>query len=355
MAAPIRPGGSSGARQPARAEGNKPAAKAQASHAKAAKSAKADAQEPVKDNFTAGVAKPYAQLASRGNFDGYVKTASGVEAFVRIRVGRNADTRPPLVYLDGLNGAADRGKHLDELADVDGITVVSIAMIGQGETLVRDVDKHGGKSIAHDIDPEDQVKLVLESLDELGVKGPVNLAGLSYGGGIAARIKHEAPERVAKLLLAAPYTVSAFQQDPVRMGIAAVMNNPFNPLGSMIYRTAATSALAMSAMAPKPIRTIEEHVAYVHALEKLTMGMEKFNLSEELKGVKDVHMLTVPFDPIVPPAIAHAAHDKAASGSYTQADWFDTLAHDLIDWRPSTLVKWMREVLRPEQPAKSAS
>jgi hypothetical protein len=82
------------------------------------------------------------------------------------------------------------------------------------------------------------------------------------------------------------------------------------------------------------------------------MGMEKFDLSEELKGEKNVHMLTVPFDPIVPPGIAQGAHEKAASGSYTQADYFDIMAHDLIDWRPSTLVSWMREVLRGDKPAK---
>src|SRR4051812_41059416 len=108
MAAPIRPGGSRGP-QKSPAEGKKPAAKASAPlKAKAPRAAKAEPQTPVHDGFVAGTPKPYAQLAARGNFDGYVKTASGIEAYVRVRVGRNADTRPPLVYLDGLNGAADR-------------------------------------------------------------------------------------------------------------------------------------------------------------------------------------------------------------------------------------------------------
>src|SRR3989339_356198 len=59
---------------------------------------------------------------------------------------------------------------------------------------------------------EDLMGWLDEVLDSLGLDGKVSLAGLSYGGGIAARYALHAPSRIAKLVLLAPVGMA-----PVRM------------------------------------------------------------------------------------------------------------------------------------------
>lgn len=326
---------------------------APAAEAKRAPAAPVTTASAAVDGFQPVKSAPYAPLAAMGNFDSYVRTVSGVDVYVRIRQGRNAASTPPLVFLDGLNGAAARSKGLDELVEKDGVTLVSIALIGQGETLVKDVEATGGRSVDQDVDPQAQVRLVLETLDQLGVKGPVDLAGLSYGGGIAALVKQQAPERVNRLLLAAPYTVTAMEHDPVRFAMGELLNhNPFNPFGPAIYRATVRATLAAGTLPPAPIRSPRQALAFQEAIFRMTMGMEQFKLKDAVKGLDDVHVLTVPFDPIVPPAIAHEQTRSASSVSYSEASLWDTATHDLIDWRPKTLVDWMRKVLAGEIAAK---
>ncbi|MCK6547298.1 alpha/beta hydrolase [Myxococcota bacterium] len=289
---------------------------------------------------------PYAALAARGTFDGFVTLASGEEVFVRVRPGKNPTNWAPVVYLDGLNGAGCRAKGLDGLAEKDGHTVVAIALRGQGETLIRDVEK-GGASLKADIDPNDQVKLVVDTLDALGVRAPVNLMGLSYGGGIAALVKSQHPERVAKLMLAAPYTCSMSLHDPVRASFHALMNNPWNPLGQMMYRSVTQAALGLGVFPPKCFETMEQRQAFRDGIYRLTLGMEAFDLEKTLAGVEDVHVLAVPFDPISPPGLSKLAYQKSKGGSFTDADaLWDAGKHDLVDLDPALLTRWAGDVLR---------
>ncbi|MBL8951797.1 MAG: alpha/beta hydrolase [Myxococcaceae bacterium] len=298
------------------------------------------------DGFAPVKGGPFSVLAAMGRFDSYVTTASGVDVYVRVRPGRNAANTAPLVFLDGLNGAASRSKRLDALVDTHGITLVSLSLVGQGETLNRDLERTGGRSVQADIDPAAQAKLVLETLDALGARAPVDVAGLSYGGGIAALVKHLAPDRVSRLLLAAPYTVSAMQHDPVRAAMGALLNdNPFNPLGPALYRATVRATLAATVPPPEPIKSSAQRIAFAEAVYRLTMGMESFELGKALKGARDVHLLTVPLDPIVPPALAERQARAAEHVTVTSAGAFSTLAHDLIDRRPSTLVEWLAKTL----------
>jgi pimeloyl-ACP methyl ester carboxylesterase len=292
----------------------------------------------------------YEALAARGTFEGFVALPSGEEVFVRVRPGKNPSNWAPVVYLDGLNGAGCRAKGLDGLTEKDGHTVVAVALRGQGETLIRDVERTGGETLKQDIDPNDQVKLVVETLDALGVRAPVHLMGLSYGGGIAALVKQQHPERVAKLMLAAPYTCSMSLHDPVRASFHALMNNPWNPLGQVMYRSVTQAALGLGVFPPKCFETFDQRQAFRDGIYRLTLGMETFDLEKTLAGVDEVHVLAMPFDPISPPGLSKLAYEKSKGGSFTDADaLWDAGKHDLIDLDPALLTRWAASVLRGEQ------
>src|SRR5687767_13171392 len=79
------------------------------------------AYQPCADGFAPGAAAererpsgstaltgPLAALAKRGDFNGFVKTASGTEVYVSIKLAKNPASNRPLVLLDGVAARYDR-------------------------------------------------------------------------------------------------------------------------------------------------------------------------------------------------------------------------------------------------------
>lgn len=270
-------------------------------------------------------ASPYGRLAAMKDLSGYVKTEVG-DVYVKIRPGRDLGQRAPVVYLDGLD-ANGRQLPTDE-------TVIHVDLKGQLRTLVRDIQTNGGRSLHKDIDPKDQIKAVIGALDAIGVNAPVHIFGLSYGGMIAALTKKAHPDRVGKLMLCAPYVHSLSEGDPVRDTARAMLMNPFNPMGSMLYR-AATRAVLAAGTATAPPALMPYAPMYGEALYRLSIGLEGYRLADTVKGMSAVNVLSAPADPMSPPPSSRAAYDGAASGSYTLAPWHLTMQHDLVRMAPS--------------------
>ncbi|MBI4818762.1 MAG: alpha/beta hydrolase [Deltaproteobacteria bacterium] len=293
---------------------------------------------------------PYEALATKGSFDGLITLPTGEEVHVRIRPGKNPSNWPPIVYLDGLNGAASRSKKIDTLTETHGHTLVSVALLGQGETLLRDLEKTGGQSLADDIDPKDQVSVLMATLDTLGVKAPVHLLGLSYGGGIAALAKQTHPDRFQKLMLVAPYTKSMSLHDPMRAAFHAALTNPWNPMGQFVYRSITETALSFGVFPPDVFTTTEQREACRKGFARLTLGMETFDLETVAEGLEHVHFLSMPLDVVSPGGMAKAAYAKTKKGSFTDANFFfDGWKHDLIDLDPTLMTRWVQSVMRDQR------
>lgn len=280
-------------------------------------------------------AAPYGRLAAMGDFSGFVSTEVG-EVHVQVRPGRDVGQRPPVVFLDGLD-ANGRQLATDE-------TVIRLDLKGQLRTLARDIQTNGGRSLQRDIDPKDQVKAVIGALDALGVRAPVHVFGLSYGGMIAALTKQAHPDRIGKLMLCAPYVHALSAGDPVRDVARAMLMNPFNPMGSMMYR-AATRAVLAPGTATVPPALLPYAPMYGEALYRLSMGLEQYRLEDVVKGMPDVHVLSAPADPMSPPVSSWAAYEGAESGSYTLAPWHLTMQHDLVRMAPTVVRRFIDEAL----------
>lgn len=293
------------------------------------------------------VTGPYASLAKRGDFSGTVLTASG-EIFVSVRVAKTKPgTERPMVYLAGLAATRDRSEPLaDKLRDDGGKTIIAILLEGQGETLLRDLEKHGGQSISNDISDTEQVKVVLEVLDALGVHAPVDILGLSYGGAIAAATKREAPDRIRETLLVAPHVRSQAKE---LMGVAAwqLANSPWNPFGHSMYRTAAKATLAK---AFGGLELFKDHPgAFSEALFRLSMGIDKNELADVTQGMENLHILVAGKDRASPLVHNQAAIDAADGGSLTVAPEAVEDEHDLVGESPELVVRWVTERLNPER------
>ncbi|MCK6552480.1 alpha/beta hydrolase [Myxococcota bacterium] len=284
---------------------------------------------------------PYAALAARGNFTGYVTTASGQDVYVNVVLGKDAAKKEPLIMLDGVAARHDRnGAFADALGQM-GQTVIQVYLTGQGETLVRDLDKKG-RSLDRDITADVQVKTVIETLDALGIKKPVAVAGLSYGGAIAAACRQAEPKRFSKALLVAPFVKSSGKDSPM---YGFMMNNPWNPMGPSMYRSAAKSTLERTFDYTPEI--FEKHPGAFHeGLFRLSMGLEDFELADAVRGMENVHFLVVPEDGASPPDGNLAAIKGAKTGSFLMAPEKDAGKHDLVRGDPIYVIAWMAAIMK---------
>jgi pimeloyl-ACP methyl ester carboxylesterase len=300
---------------------------------------------PAADGFavTAGrtsrAEKPYAALAARGEFTGFVKIAGGQEVFVSVKLGKNPEKNPPLVMLDGIAARHERNTTFENLVKKEGQSMVAVFLPGQGETLAKDMEA-GGKSLRGDIEQEDQARVVVGVLDALGIKSPVGVAGLSYGGAIAAQCEKQFPDRFSKVMVVAPFVRSQSAGNPM----TAFMNNPWNPFGASMYRSAVKSTLQQ--MFPASPEVLKQHRGAFHeGLFRLTMGLEDFDLAKTVKGMKDVHFLVVPEDGASPPEQNAKAYAGIGTGSFQSAPAADAGKHDLVRGNGALVADWLADVM----------
>lgn len=301
----------------------------------------AAAPAPAASSGKASAVKgPFAELAKRGDFDGYVRTASGADVYVSIKLAKNAATTEPMVLLDGIAARFDRNSGFETMVQQKNQSIITVFLPGQGETLAKDMAK-GGHSVDHDISPSDQAKALVEVLDALGVKDPVGVMGLSYGGAIAAEAKHDFPNRFDKALLVAPFTQSEGKSSP----FYDMMNhNPFNPFGPMMYREAAKVTLQQTFnYVPEVLQKFPG--AFQDGLFRLSMGLEDFELKDSVKNGENVHFLVVPGDTASNPDDDIKAFGGAKTGSFMLAPAQDAGKHDLIRGDGALVATWASDVM----------
>lgn len=291
---------------------------------------------------------PYKDLAARGNYEGFIPTKSG-DIFVGIRLGKNPGVQQPLVYLGGLAQRYIRSGPMAEMVNkAFDHTIITVILPGQGETLLRDVATQNGRSVHNDITADAQAKAVLDALDALGIKDKVSVAGLSYGGAIAAAVKQADPKRIDKVLLVAPYVETQAKGDPKIDMYRTMMRNPFNPWGQAMYRSAMRSSLANTFGVPEMFNKCPDK--FHDALYRLSYGLEDYNLRGVVKNMQGVHMLVVPEDGASPPDWNKQAFAGVKNGSFMMAADEDKGHHDLVGHNPAFVAAWMDHALRGKLP-----
>jgi pimeloyl-ACP methyl ester carboxylesterase len=291
-------------------------------------------------------------LDAIGAFRGFVQTPKG-DVWVAIKpanteAGRSA---PPLVYTGGLATWGDRvDGAADTLRNETGRSTIGIVLPGQAETLDRDVNRTGGKSLKQGFTDESQAEAVVQVLDALGVKKPVDVAGLSYGGAVAAALKKNHPERVNQTFLIAPHVRSVSRFDG-REGSWQLAQS--NPVGRLAYR-ASSQALLNATFAL--FSTFREHpVEFLKGVGELTHGVDRLQLENTVAGQEDVHILVAEGDRISPPKYNRKAIEAAGRGStLTMAP--DSLRgqHDLIRAGLPEVAKWIAGIAGNSTSRKSA-
>lgn len=289
---------------------------------------------------------PFGALAKRGELSGLLKLAGGAEVFVSVKLAKNPAANRPVVMLDGVAARYERNATFEDLVKAKDQSIITVYLPGQGETLAAD-RKKGGRMTSSDIEQEDQARTVIAVLDALGVSEPVGIAGLSYGGAIAAQAEKMFPDRFSKVMLVAPYVESTGKQSPMY----GMMNNPWNPFGQQMYRSATRTMLEqLFPVQPKVLQPFPG--AFYDGLYRLTMGLEDFELDDTVKGMDDVHFLVVPEDTASPPAGNAKAFKGAHTGTFTSAPSTEAGNHDLVRANGQLVATWISDVMAGRIKAK---
>ena len=117
---------------------------------------------------------------------------------------------PALVFLHGWALTAGAYRAALRRLSGSGLRLLAPAMPGFGGTA----DLPGGQ-----LDLSGYARWVLDFLDAVGQRDPVTLVGHSFGGGVAVRTAHDAPDRVSRLVLVNSIGGSVWTDDgagPVR-------------------------------------------------------------------------------------------------------------------------------------------
>ncbi len=146
--------------------------------------------------------------------------------------------------------------HHHELGDPDGAPLLAVhGITGHGlryrdlaekgwperRTIAVDLRGHGRSPAAAPWNVDQHVADLLDTLDALGLGGPVDVIGHSYGGLIAAELMATAPQRVGRLVMLDP----AIDFDPTFAHSAAkgVFNDPgfASPAEALMARQASVA------------------------------------------------------------------------------------------------------------------
>lgn len=142
---------------------------------------------------------------SMPSYQGFISIASGRELYVEFVKAQ--PKQPTLVLLNGLTYSTRQWDEFVKPLLKQGVGILRYDMYGHGQTLLRYAP------VLEKVPFQNQVEDLKQLLMTMKLKGPFNLVGLSYGGGIGIAFANQYPEDVNKLILIAPYTRALEGQD----------------------------------------------------------------------------------------------------------------------------------------------
>ena len=156
------------------------------------------------------------------DFTGFVKI-DGKELYVVYAAPQQG--QPTVVLLNGLTYSTVQWEKMTDFFRSYGVGVVRYDMDGMGETLLKYGVRMEPYSYAQQVGDLDLL------LKVMGVPKPYHIAGLSYGGGIAAAYSYRFPGQVKNVILMAPYTEPLEGQDLWIRGLISWTRQtyPYNP------------------------------------------------------------------------------------------------------------------------------
>lgn len=273
-------------------------------------------------------------------FQGFVKVAPDRSLFVDWI--KAAPGKPTIIVLNGLTYSTKYWDPFVEAAKKYQYGIFRYDPRGMGQTLLK--EGLPSEPILIDEQAKDLNFLTLK----LGVKGKLNLVGLSYGGGLASAFVKSYAYRVERCILMAPFTEPMEGQDKnirLQMAWARAANPLLKASDDELYGYYLRQSVYYAYPLTEP--SMYEHPWKFEGVYQLTEGIRKFHAVDIVQKfpTKSVHMMVAEKDQYIPQEVLERFWNAIPSSARASRVIVLGSEHKIPESRPEFAASWINEIL----------
>ncbi|WP_235046220.1 alpha/beta fold hydrolase [Bdellovibrio bacteriovorus] len=279
-------------------------------------------------------------LAKAEAFKGFVQVAPQKELFVDYVPAK--EKQPTVVLINGLTYSTRQWDSFVNALLAKGLGVLRYDPIGQGQTLLKYAP------VVAPIPVQDQVADLKALLEKMNLKGPYNLAGLSYGGGVAAGFTAAYPSLVKNLIMMAPFTRPLDGQDQwIRAQIWATRQIfPFNKMSDDdLYDYYLHQIIYATYPQAEPI--VLENPFKLEATFRLVQGIRKYrpvDLTDSIPA-KSLHLLIARQDQYINTSVLDEYWDAVPEKARASRLYINGSEHKMVEAVPNFTAAWVYQIV----------
>ncbi|WII72101.1 alpha/beta hydrolase [Bdellovibrio sp. 22V] len=279
-------------------------------------------------------------LAQAEAFKGFVAVSAQRELFVDYVPAEKG--QPTVVLVNGLTYSTRQWNNFVDALTNKGVGVLRYDPFGQGQTLLKYAP------IVAPIPYKDQVQDLKALLEKMKLKGPFNIVGLSYGGGIAAGFTAAYPNLVKNLVMMAPFTRPLDGQDTwIKSQIWATRQIfPFNKMtDDELYDYYLHQIIYATYPQAEPV--VLENPFKLEATFRLVQGIRKFRPVDVTAAIpaKSLHLMIARQDQYINTSVLDEYWDAVPADSRASRLYINGSEHKMVEAVPNFTAAWVYEIV----------
>ncbi|MBX3034541.1 MAG: alpha/beta hydrolase [Bdellovibrionaceae bacterium] len=274
-------------------------------------------------------------------FRGFVQVRADRELY--IEYVRPQAGKPTVILLNGLTYSLRQFESYASALTRRGIGVLRFDFNGMGATLL----KYAPSLAPYPYDQ--QVADLKNLLKATGIRPPYNLAGLSYGGGIAVAYALTFPREIKNLILIAPYTQPLSSQDKMIQQQIWMTRRlfPSNPAtDDELYDFFLRQTVYSSYPTAEPI--VLENPYKLEAIYNLVRGIRKFRPVDFANRLPPgtVHVMQPMLDQYIPADLYETFWKRLLPGTRMSRLRVYQVEHKMTEFVPDFAAAWTWQILK---------
>ena len=273
-------------------------------------------------------------------YSGFIKISSTRELYVEYAKAKPG--QQTIILLNGLTYSTRQWNAMVQPLLLRGVGVLRYDMFGMGETLLK-------YAPTTDVIPyQNQVADLKALLTVMKLDAPYNIAGLSYGGGIAIGYAAAYPKDIKNLILMAPYTQPLESQDQgIRQQIAATrIMFPYNTsTDDELYDYFLRQTCYSTYPAAEPI--VLENPYIIESVFRMTQGIRHYTPANatDLIPANSLHLMIARKDQYIPPAVLEAYWSSVPKAARASRIFVNDSEHKMPEAVPNFTAAWLYKIL----------
>lgn len=279
-------------------------------------------------------------LAQTEAFKGFVEVAPQRELYVDYVPAKSG--QPTVVLVNGLTYSTRQWENFTEQLLSKGVGVLRYDPFGQGQTLLKYAP------VLAPIPVQNQVEDLKVLLDVMNLKGPYNIAGLSYGGGVVAGFAAAYPSLVNNLIMMAPFTRPLDGQDSwIKAQIWATRQIfPYNKMtDDDLYDFYLHQIVYATYPQAEPI--VLENPFKLEATFRLVQGIRKFRPIDLTGSIphRSLHLMIARQDQYINTGVLDEYWDAVPEAARASRLYINGSEHKMVEAVPNFTAAWVYQII----------